>query len=169
MDLYASRRIPATRPSTQRFRSPSSRGILCRLQGRAKEMKGQEQKSRRSAKWTFRQLGAESPSGGRVEVSWRGTSGPDGRERLKGPGMDLVSRPPERHRREGSLAAGRTRMSGWPSLWLLSLGQARESDSPRKGETSTLSLHEKWLMAQPNERPAPSAPSAPRTALAESA
>ena len=56
-------------------------------------------------------------------------------ERLKGPWTALVSRPPERHRREGSLAAGQTRMSGWPSLWLLSLGrgghpQARESDSP---------------------------------------
>ena len=56
-------------------------------------------------------------------------------ERLKGPWTALVSRPPERHRKEGSLAAGQTRMSGWPSLWLLSLGrgghpQARESDSP---------------------------------------
>ena len=51
-------------------------------------------------------------------------------ERLKGPWMALVSRPPEWHRKEGSLAAGQTRMLGWPSLWLLSLGQTRESDSP---------------------------------------
>ena len=51
-------------------------------------------------------------------------------ERLKGPWMALVSRPPARHRKEGSLAAGQTRMPGWPSLWLLSLGQTRESDSP---------------------------------------
>lgn len=41
-------------------------------------------------------------------------------ERLKGAWMPLVSRPPERHRREGSLAAGQTRMSGALSLWLLS-------------------------------------------------
>jgi len=48
--------------------------------------------------------------------------------------MALVSRPPEQHRSEGSLAAGQTRMSGWPSLWLLSLGQTRESDSPCKAK-----------------------------------
>lgn len=53
---------------------------------------------------------------------------------LKGPGMALVSRPPEQHRSEGSLAAGQTLMPGWPSLWLLSLGQTRESNSPCKAK-----------------------------------
>ena len=89
-------------------------------------------------------------------------------ERLKGPWKALVSRSPEWHRKEGSLAEGQTRMSGWPSLWLLSLGQARESNSPRKGETRTLSLHEKWQLAD-KERSASSAPSTPPTAPAKSA
>lgn len=44
--------------------------------------------------------------------------------------MALVSRPQEQRRSDGSLAGGQTRMAGWPSLWLLSLGQTRESDSP---------------------------------------
>ena len=35
----------------------------------------------------------------------------------------------------------RGRMSGCPSLWLLSLGQARESDSPVRGETRSLVQH----------------------------
>ena len=48
--------------------------------------------------------------------------------------MALVSRPPEQHRSEGSLAAGLTRMPGWLSLWLLSLGQTREIDSPCKAK-----------------------------------
>jgi len=48
--------------------------------------------------------------------------------------MALVSLPPEQRRSEGSLAAGQTRMPGWPSLWLLSLGQTRESDSPCKAK-----------------------------------
>ena len=35
----------------------------------------------------------------------------------------------------------RGRMVGGPSLWLLSLGQARESDSPVRGETKTKDRH----------------------------
>ena len=35
----------------------------------------------------------------------------------------------------------RGRMVGCPSLWLLSLGQARESDSPVRGETKTKDRH----------------------------
>ncbi len=80
-----------------------------------------------------RRLGPRSPSGGRVEVLRRGTRGMDAERGTKGQGRPFVrgrlARPPERHRSEGSLAAGQTRMSGWPSLWLLSLGQTRESDS----------------------------------------
>ena len=38
---------------------------------------------------TFRRLGAESPSGGRVEVSWRGTSRRDAARGLKGQGRPL--------------------------------------------------------------------------------
>jgi len=57
-------------------------------------------------------------------------------ERLKGPRMALVSRPPEQRRREGSLAAGQTRMPGALSLWLLSLSrEQRESDSPCKAKS----------------------------------
>ncbi len=57
-------------------------------------------------------------------------------ERLKGPGTALVSRPPERHRSEGSLAAGQTRMPGALSLWLLSLSrEQRESDSPCRAKS----------------------------------
>ena len=51
-------------------------------------------------------------------------------ERLKGPWMALVSRPPERHRKEGSLAAGQTRMSGCAFFCLLFFAQTKKSEAP---------------------------------------
>jgi hypothetical protein len=52
-------------------------------------------------------------------------------ERLEGPWMALASRPPERHWKEGSLAAGQTRMPGALSLWLLSLCACKEKVTRR--------------------------------------
>lgn len=69
-----------------------------------------------------------------MEVLRRGTSRMDAARGLQGPWMALVSLPPKRHRSEGSLAAGQTRMLWWPSLWLLSRGQTKESDSPCKAK-----------------------------------
>ena len=78
---------------------------------------------------TIKQLGARvpvsRPSGGVAQGDEPHGCG----ERLEGPWMALASRPPERHRREGSRAQ-RDPDVACPSLWLLSLGQARESDSP---------------------------------------
>ena len=47
-------------------------------------------------------------------------------------GMALRSVPPERRWSEGTLRAAKGRMPGSPSLWLLSLGETRESDAPCK-------------------------------------
>ncbi len=58
-------------------------------------------------------------------------------ERLKGPWMALVSRPPERHRNEGSLAIGQTRMPGALSLWLLSLCARKEKVTRPGGRNQT--------------------------------
>ena len=69
---------------------------------------------------SFRRLGAKTPvrrpSGGVAEGSEPHGCG----ERHNGPGMVRVCRPPERHRSEGSLAVGQTRMPGALLLWLLS-------------------------------------------------
>ena len=62
----------------------------------------------------------------------RGMSALDGRERLKGLRMALVSRPPELHRKEGRLAVGQTQMSGALSLWLRSLCVGRRTGAKRK-------------------------------------
>ena len=57
-------------------------------------------------------------------------------ERHNGPGMARVCRPPERRRKEGSLAAGQARMSGCPSsLVTFLLGKQQESDSPGGAKT----------------------------------
>ena len=52
------------------------------------------------------------------------------RESCDGPGMALRSVPLERRWSEGTLRAAKGRMQGSPSLWLLSLGETRESDAP---------------------------------------
>ncbi len=49
-------------------------------------------------------------------------------------GMALRSVPPERRWSEGTLRAAKGRMPGSPSLWLLSLGETRESDAPCKAQ-----------------------------------
>ncbi len=56
------------------------------------------------------------------------------RESCDGPGMALRSVPPERRWSEGTLRAAKGRMLGSPSLWLLSLGETRESDAPCKAQ-----------------------------------
>jgi hypothetical protein len=56
------------------------------------------------------------------------------RESCDGPGMALRSVPPERRWSEGTLRAAKGRMPGSPSLWLLSLGETRESDAPCKAQ-----------------------------------
>ena len=66
-----------------------------------------------------------------MEVLRRGRAAGRG-ERHNGPGTARVCRPPERHRKEGSLAAGQTRMSGALSLWLLSLCAGRRSAGKEK-------------------------------------
>ena len=98
--------------------------------------RGNDQRAMRVApRKTTKHLGARvpvrRPSGGVAEGDEPHGCG----ERRKGAGTPLVRRPPEWHRKEGSLAAGQTRMSGCPSLWLLSLGQTRESDSPCRAKS----------------------------------
>ena len=58
------------------------------------------------------QAAANAPSGGRAESLWRGTSGPDGRERRKGPWMGLVRRPSERRWSKRTRSAAEGRMVG---------------------------------------------------------
>ena len=80
---------------------------------------------------------AKSPSGGRVESPRKGLSDMDVAKATMGQGWPFVAGPWSGDgRREPRRSRGR--MSGCPSLWLLSLGQARESDSPVRGETRAL-------------------------------
>ena len=81
-----------------------------------------------------------SPSGGRVESPRKGLSDMDVARAAMGHGWPFAACPwSGGGRREPRRSRGR--MSGCPSLWLLSLGQARESDSPVRGETRTLVRH----------------------------
>ena len=76
----------------------------------------------------------KSPSGGRVESPRKGLSDMDVARATMGQGWPFVACPWSGDgRREPRRSRGR--MVGCPSLWLLSLGQARESDSPVGGET----------------------------------
>ena len=73
-----------------------------------------------------------------MEVLRRGTRGMDAERGAKGKGRPFVTYPRSgTGRREPRRSRGR--MSGWPSLWLLSLGQARESDSAGGAETRSVS------------------------------
>ena len=78
----------------------------------------------------------ESPSGGRVESPGKGLSDMDVARAATGQGWPFAACPWSGDgTREPRRSRGR--MVGCPSLWLLSLGQARESDSPVRGETHT--------------------------------
>src|SRR5690606_4176612 len=82
----------------------------------------------------------KSPSGGRVESPWKGLSDMDVARAAMGQGWPFAACPWSGDgAREPRRSRGR--MSGCPSLWLLSLGQARESDSPVRGETKTKERH----------------------------
>ena len=76
----------------------------------------------------------KSPSGGRMESPRKGLSDMDVARATMGQGWPFVAGP---WRGDGMREPRRSRgrMAGCPSLWLLSLGQARESDSPVRGET----------------------------------
>jgi hypothetical protein len=76
----------------------------------------------------------KSPSGGRVESPRKGLSDMDVARAAMGQGWPFAACPWSGDgAREPRRSRGR--MVGCPSLWLLSLGQARESDSPVRGET----------------------------------
>ncbi len=80
------------------------------------------------------QTTSKSPSGGRVESPWKGLSDMDVARAAMGQGWPFAACP---WNGDGAREPRRSRgrMVGCPSLWLLSLGQARESDSPVRGET----------------------------------
>jgi len=82
----------------------------------------------------IKQATPNSPSGGRVESSRKGLSDMDVARAAMGQGWPFAACPWSGDgAREPRRSRGR--MVGCPSLWLLSLGQARESDSPVRGET----------------------------------
>ena len=82
----------------------------------------------------------KSPSGGRVESPRKGLSDMDVARAAMGQGWPFAACPWSGDgTREPRRSRGR--MVGCPSLWLLSLGQARESDSPVRGETKTKDRH----------------------------
>ena len=84
---------------------------------------------------SFRQLGLPSPSGGRTQALCRGTRGMDAERGTKGQGCPFVTCPRSNAGvREVWSCSGQTRMQGAPSLWLLSLGETRESDAPCKAQ-----------------------------------
>src|SRR5690606_18155894 len=102
---------------------PSERGDWWRLLVRAKRSKAQATPTIFQA--TRSQFPVRRPSGGVAQ----GDARHGRRARNEGAGTPLRDVPPERHRKEGSLAAGQTRMSGWPSLWLLDRKSTRLNSS----------------------------------------
>ena len=108
---------------------PSARGRVVSPVGPC--MKKQSEASRCS----FRRLGSEPPSGGRTQALRRGTRGMNAERGTKGQGCPFVTCPRSGAGvREVWARSGQTRMSGSPSLWLLSLGETRESDAPCKAQ-----------------------------------
>ena len=108
---------------------PSVRGSVVSPAGPC--MKKQSEASRCS----FRRLGSEPPSGGRTQALRRGTRGMDAERVTKGQGCSFVTCPRSGAGvREVWARSDQTRMSGSPSLWLLSLGETRESDAPCKAQ-----------------------------------
>ncbi|RRW38296.1 hypothetical protein EGJ44_04130 [Ectopseudomonas oleovorans] len=69
-----------------------------------------------------------------MESPWKGLSDMDVARAAMGQGWPFAACP---WSGDGARKPRRSRgrMVGCPSLWLLSLGQARESDSPVRGET----------------------------------
>ncbi len=75
----------------------------------------------------------KSPSGGRAQSSWSGLSGMDAARAAMGQGWPFAACPrSDDGAREPRRSRGR--MMGWPSFWLLFLGQTRKSNSPERGE-----------------------------------
>jgi len=83
----------------------------------------------------FKRLGLPPPSGGRTQALRRGTRGMDAERGTKGQGCPFVTCPRSNAGvREVWSRSDQTRMQGAPSLWLLSLGETRESDAPCKAQ-----------------------------------
>ena len=75
------------------------------------------------------------PSGGRVESTWKGIGGRDAAKGVKGLGCPLYAGPWNGDgAREVWRRSRQTRMSGGPSLWLLSLCTGKEKVTRREGE-----------------------------------
>ncbi len=108
---------------------PSARGRVVSPIGPCME------KQSEASNCSFRQLGPESPSGGRTQALRRGTRGMDAERGTKGQGRPFVTcLRSDAGVREVWSRSGQTRMQGAPSLWLLSLGETRESDAPCKAQ-----------------------------------
>ncbi len=108
---------------------PSARGRVVSPIGPCME------KQSEASNCSFRQLGPESPSGGRTQALRRGTRGMDAERGTKGQGRPFVTcLRSDAAVREVWSRSGQTRMQGAPSLWLLSLGETRESDAPCKAQ-----------------------------------
>gem|GEM_PF-4342582 len=88
-----------------------------------------------ASRCSFRRLGSEPPSEGRTQALRRGTRGMDAERGTKGQGCPFVTCSRSGTGvREVWARSGQTRMPGSPSLWLLSLGETRESDAPCKAQ-----------------------------------
>ena len=114
---------------------PPERGVRCRLQARISRARARAQASQsRTPVIGTARFGP--PSGGRTQALRRGTRGMDAERAAKGQGRPFAACPRSNaEEREVWARSGQTRMQGWPSLWLLSLGQTRESDAPCKAQS----------------------------------
>jgi hypothetical protein len=135
-----------------RFTEPSvalfKRGCLSRLRNHSahppegnqvlparpcSKAKGKSKPSK--ARISSRRLRPESPSEGRTQALHRGTRGMDAERGTKGQGRPFVTCPRSDAGVRGVWShSGQTRMQGWPSFWLLFLGQTRKSDAPREAQ-----------------------------------
>ncbi|CAM5252802.1 hypothetical protein SSTU70S_04311 [Stutzerimonas stutzeri] len=125
--------------------TPYAANPLTRLKGNLVSPVGScMEKQSEASNCSYRQLGPESPSGGRTQALRRGTRGMDA-ERGTKDGAAQAGRPfvtclrSDAGVREVWSRSGQARMQGAPSLWLLLLGaggvpQTRESDAPCKAQ-----------------------------------
>jgi len=123
---------------------PFKRGCLSRLRNHSahppegnqvlparpcSKAKGKSKPSK--ARISSRRLRPESLSEGRTQALRRGTRGMDAKRGTKGQGRPFVTCPRSNAGVRGVWShSDQTRMQGWPSFWLLFLGQTRKSDAP---------------------------------------
>jgi len=149
VDILVDSRCAACRPRLTAAQGPrvEQRAIMARTRWKAEELKSRSPshskaifccgcavdlallKSARRERAALRGAPmARRVGGGKAPQGWLA-----GRRASSTSGQEPCRRTPVAHPRTRRAGCPQGAPSGWPSLWLLSLGQARESDSPSAG------------------------------------